>query len=118
MLSSLRSQIKSWERDFKLSHGRDPSIQDIKDQPPIGILSTLYSFFHSTTFYIAEKYKLYKKLSNAAHAVDTQPTSSPPTPPRSHKHATRPSQLLSKPRLVESTPPLSSYNPFSPVKKQ
>jgi hypothetical protein len=66
--------------------------------------------------YSAEKYKLYKKLSKAAaSAAETQPGPSPSTP---QKRDSRPSSLLSKPRVVESTAPLASYNPFSPVKNK
>ena len=35
-LAALRAEIKAWERDFRSKHGRDPSIQEIKDQPAIG----------------------------------------------------------------------------------
>jgi hypothetical protein len=101
---SLRSQIKSWERDFKTVHARDPTIQDIKLQPQIGILFRSKKMWLLFTTRPAEKYKLYKKLSKAA----AQPN--PPRPP--------PSLLLSKPRVVQPTPPLSLYNPFSPVKNK
>ncbi|KAF8560194.1 hypothetical protein OG21DRAFT_1480026 [Imleria badia] len=72
-LALVRAEIKCWERDFANKHARDPSVQDIREQPAI-----------------AEKYKLYKKLSKAAAA--------PRRPP-------------------ESVPPLPGFNPFSPVKK-
>ncbi len=35
-VAPLRAEIKAWERDFRASHGRDPSLQEIKDQPHIG----------------------------------------------------------------------------------
>ena len=35
-VAALRAEIKAWERDFRSKHGRDPSIQEIKDQPTIG----------------------------------------------------------------------------------
>ena len=35
-VAALRAEIKAWERDFRSKHGRDPSIQEIKDQPAIG----------------------------------------------------------------------------------
>ena len=38
-VATLRAEIKSWERDFRANHGRDPSIQEIKDQPAIGVWS-------------------------------------------------------------------------------
>ncbi|KIM88565.1 hypothetical protein PILCRDRAFT_2789 [Piloderma croceum F 1598] len=98
-VASVRSEIKTWERNFKDNHGREPSVQDIKAQPAI-----------------AEKYKLYKKLSKAAAtAAETQPGPSPSTP---QKRDSRPSLLLSKPRVVEPTAPLALYNPFSPVKNK
>lgn len=37
MLSSVRAEIKAWERNFKDEHGTHPSVQDIKQQPEIGI---------------------------------------------------------------------------------
>lgn len=39
-VAALRVEIKSWEREFKAKHGRDPSIQEIKDQPAIGTFSS------------------------------------------------------------------------------
>jgi hypothetical protein len=66
--------------------------------------------------YLAEKYKLYKKLSKAAAtAAETQPGAPPSTP---QKRDSRPLLLLSKPRVVEPTAPLALYNPFSPVKSK
>lgn len=35
-VSTVRAEIKSWERLFKQQHGRDPSVQEIKDLPDIG----------------------------------------------------------------------------------
>ncbi|KAG6381017.1 hypothetical protein JVT61DRAFT_5412 [Boletus reticuloceps] len=90
MSDLLRAEIKSWERDFASVHGRDPSVQDIRDQPSI-----------------AEKYKLYKKLSKAAAAAPASQT-----PPRSHSRLP-----ARKSRPTESIQPLPGFNPFSPVKK-
>jgi hypothetical protein len=116
-VASVRSEIKAWERSFKDSHGREPSVQDIKAQPAIGPSTASRSSFHLFNLsYAAEKYKLYKKLSKAAAtAAETQPGPSPSTP---QKRDSRPSLLLSKPRVVESTAPLALYNPFSPVKNK
>ena len=36
-VASLRAQIKAWERDFKSKFARDPTVQDIRDQPAIGV---------------------------------------------------------------------------------
>ena len=30
-VSAVRTEIKTWEREFKSAHGRAPSVQDIKD---------------------------------------------------------------------------------------
>lgn len=38
---SVRAEIKSWERQFKAENGREPSVQDIKDNPSIGSLQLL-----------------------------------------------------------------------------
>jgi hypothetical protein len=35
-LSTVRTEIKTWERTFKSINQRDPSIQDIREQPAIG----------------------------------------------------------------------------------
>ena len=90
-LDLVRADIKSWERDFASRHGRDPSVQDIRDQPRIGT-SSLYPTHSSSNSSTADKYKLYKKLSKAA-------------------------ATLPKSRPADSVPPLPGFNPFSPVKK-
>ncbi|KAF9650325.1 hypothetical protein BDM02DRAFT_1459970 [Thelephora ganbajun] len=87
-VAALRSEIKAWERDFKADNGRDPTIQDIKDQPDV-----------------AEKYKLYKRLNKAK----TQPS----TPPKRGQK-----QLISKSQAVKTEPSVVSTNPFSPVKNK
>jgi len=116
MIQSVKSEIKSWERDFKVKHARHPTVQDIKDQPPIGIYLHLINIRNSQPS-VAEKYKLYKKLSKAVAAADT-PNHPSSTPPRSQNLDTRISLLLSKPRVIESTEPLLIYNPFSPIKNK
>ncbi|KIK07485.1 hypothetical protein K443DRAFT_2347 [Laccaria amethystina LaAM-08-1] len=92
-ISELRADIKNWERAFKAKNARDPTINDIKLQP-----------------HIADKYKLYKKLS--------KPVVTPSTPPR----LPSPDHLLTMPaiRPIVQTAPLSTFNPFSPnkMKKQ
>ncbi|KAI6047795.1 hypothetical protein EDC04DRAFT_2886598 [Pisolithus marmoratus] len=106
-LAAVRAQIKAWERDFRSARGRDPSIQDIKDQP-----------------HIADKYKLYKKLSKSATApsFSSGPTPSasqnPSTPPRTHSSPSRTSTVVPKFRRAEAVAPLSGFNPFSPVKNK
>ncbi|KAG6336145.1 hypothetical protein ID866_2955 [Astraeus odoratus] len=106
-LAAVRAQIKAWERDFRSTRGRDPSVQDIKDQP-----------------HMAEKYKLYKKLSRFAAASSSTgppPTSSenPSTPPRTRPSAS-PSHTSLPPRsrMVQTVNPLPGFNPFSPVKNK
>ena len=129
-LSTLRSQIKSWEHDFKAQNARHPSVQDIKVQPHIGITSRS-SLTSQLTHLVApvKMYKLYKKLSKAAATgVETnldrqQPLSADPpsTPLKSSSDNRVPlagSLLLSKPRVVEKTAPSFSYNPFSPIKSK
>ncbi|OCH94726.1 hypothetical protein OBBRIDRAFT_823287 [Obba rivulosa] len=88
--SAVRAEIKAWERDFRAKHGRDPSIQEIRDQPTI-----------------AAKYKLYKSLKSSA-VPSTQPL--PSTPSRS--------SLLPKSRPVKIDPPAITANPFSPSKSK
>ena len=40
-VAALRAEIKAWERDFKALHGRQPSIDEIRQQPRIGTCSPL-----------------------------------------------------------------------------
>ncbi|KAI0673374.1 DNA replication and checkpoint protein-domain-containing protein [Trametes maxima] len=97
-LPVLKAEIKAWERDFKATHGREPSVQDIKQQPAI-----------------VAKYKLYKSLSKAASA----PPARPSTPPRSAPRQPQPSSsIIPKSRAIKVDPPLSTSNPFSPVKNK
>ncbi|KAI6107505.1 hypothetical protein EDD16DRAFT_1740207 [Pisolithus croceorrhizus] len=105
-LAAVRAQIKAWERDFRSARGRDPSIQDIKDQP-----------------HIADKYKLYKKLSKSVTTTTTTcPTPSasqnPSTPPRTRSSPSRTSAAIPKSRKAEAVAPLPGFNPFSPVKNK
>jgi len=41
-VSALKAQIKAWERSFRQTHGKDPSVQDIRDNPDIGKLEILF----------------------------------------------------------------------------
>ncbi|KAJ7446401.1 hypothetical protein B0H11DRAFT_1745867 [Mycena galericulata] len=102
-VSTLRTEIKGWERSFKATHGRDPSVQDIKKQPGL-----------------AEKYRKYKKLSKGVEpAPSTRPSNPPSTPPRTKsRDSAHPSLLLSRPRPIVAAQPLSGYNPFSPQKNK
>ena len=106
---ALRTEIKAWERDFKVDNGRDPTIQDIKDRPDLGAVTDLiinmYRKRRLPRFSPAEKYKLYKKLNKAK----TQPS----TPPKRQSK-----QLISKSQAVKVQPPVASTNPFSPVKNK
>ncbi|KAL1951454.1 hypothetical protein VTO73DRAFT_603 [Trametes versicolor] len=100
-VAALRVEIKSWEREFKAKHGRDPSIQEIKDQPAI-----------------AAKYKLYKSLSKAVSSR-SHPAARPSTPPSSApRQPQASSSILPKARAVKVDPPLTTSNPFSPVKNR
>ncbi|KAJ7193360.1 hypothetical protein GGX14DRAFT_589280 [Mycena pura] len=100
-VAALRTEIKTWERSFRAAHGRDPSVQDIKDQPGL-----------------AERYRQYKKLTKETVPPKKRPTP-PSTPPRSQsRDSTFPSLLLSKPRSITATEPLPGYNPFSPQKSK
>ncbi|KAL4241622.1 DNA replication regulator SLD2 [Abortiporus biennis] len=100
-VAALKSEIKKWEHEFRKKHGRNPSVQEIKDNPPI-----------------AEKYKLYKKLSkvHASSNPSSSKSSRPSTPPKSSKPST--TSLFSKPRAVITEAPQQSSNPFSPVKNK
>ncbi|KAF9566131.1 hypothetical protein CPC08DRAFT_740806 [Agrocybe pediades] len=108
-LASLRAEIKAWERSFKESNGRTPTVDDIKQNP-----------------LIANKYKLYKKLgketaSSTSSTTTTRPAHAPepPSTPRRAPRVKDPtSVLLSKSRAIQPAAPLAAFNPFSPQKKQ
>ncbi|CCM04206.1 uncharacterized protein FIBRA_06372 [Fibroporia radiculosa] len=104
-VASLRAEIKAWEREFRGMHSRNPSIQEIKDQPAI-----------------AAKYKLYKSLSKSSvYAPIVGPsTSRSSTPPGSQPRQTAPAStsLFAKSRAVKVDPPSQTSNPFSPVKNK
>lgn len=94
-LAAVRAQIKTWEREFRSAQGRDPSVQDIKDHP-----------------HIAEKYKLYKRITKAAAASSSNP------PPSQDPSSSLSSSRIPKPRPVTAVDPLPGFNPFSPVKNK
>ncbi|KAF8167715.1 hypothetical protein B0H34DRAFT_792410 [Crassisporium funariophilum] len=105
-LATVRSEIKFWERSFKDLNGRVPTVDDIKKNNDI-----------------ADKYKQYKRLSRTVASSSTtqtiRPNAPPSTPPRTRTTRPKdPSSILQlKSRVVESTAPLSTFNPFSPQKK-
>jgi hypothetical protein len=123
-ITALRTEIKAWERSFKVTNGRGPSVQDIRDQPQIGTLC-MHSHRHMAFISApspAEKYKLYKRLSKASAVAAvfsglSQSNDAPSTPPRSQPDA-RSSAILSNKRTIEPAGPLSTFNPFSPAKNK
>ncbi|KAF5384848.1 hypothetical protein D9615_001358 [Tricholomella constricta] len=105
-VSTVKADIKAWERSFRATNARDPTIQDIKLQPEI-----------------AEKYRLYKKLTKVTNKpvllTSAHTSSDPPsTPPRSRSRSHQPPSLIIQPRAIGTTAPLSSFNPFSPQKNK
>lgn len=52
-LTSVRAEIKAWEHEFRSTHARDPTVQEIKDRPEIGI--TLYPPFISEPYTIRDR---------------------------------------------------------------
>ncbi len=92
-LATVRTEIKTWERVFKDSQGRPPTLDDIKANNAIGAQPYICRDVLALMFYPADKYKLYKRLSKAA-ALSTvsqpsKPVASPSTPPRA-THAKAP----------------------------
>ncbi|KAF7307179.1 hypothetical protein MIND_00511500 [Mycena indigotica] len=62
-LASLKKEIKEWERSFRAKHGRDPTVDEIKQ---LGY---------------ADKYKQYKKLTkDASNKAKSRPLLSPARP--------------------------------------
>ncbi|KAK2461609.1 hypothetical protein APHAL10511_006072 [Amanita phalloides] len=72
---AVRAEIKLWEKAFRASNGRNPTVDDIRALPTI-----------------ADKYRLYKRLSKQALPDTSRP--------------------------VHSTAPLAACNPFSPAKNK
>lgn len=120
-LATVRTEIKTWERVFKESQGRPPTLDDIKANNAIGMQLYISHDVLTLKFYPADKYKLYKRLSKAATLlVSAQPSklaASPSTPPRSTHAKASTSILRSTSRAVEPSAPLAAFNPFSPQKK-
>ncbi|KAJ3754361.1 hypothetical protein EV360DRAFT_51806 [Lentinula raphanica] len=96
--TSVRAEIKLWERNFAKEHKRNPTVDDIR-----------------ANIQIANKYRLYKKLTKSAAPTNAgnNRKSGSSTPPRKSE---RTSSVISKSRTIETTSALSSYNPFSPQK--
>ncbi|KAF8807766.1 hypothetical protein BYT27DRAFT_7256320 [Phlegmacium glaucopus] len=103
-LNTIRAEIKNWERSFKQTRNRPPTVDDIKKDNVI-----------------ADRYKQYKKLSKALAPLTTslgmKSTAPPSTPPRITRPKDPPSLIPSRSRVVELTVPLNAFNPFSPQKK-
>ncbi|KAJ3784577.1 hypothetical protein GGU10DRAFT_23981 [Lentinula aff. detonsa] len=100
-VNSLRAEIKLWERAFQQENGKNPTVDDIRANNQI-----------------ANKYRLYKKLSKAAppiHPTDNRKSSSARSSTPLLK-TERSSSVISNSRALETTSALSSYNPFSPQK--
>ncbi|KAJ4485926.1 hypothetical protein J3R30DRAFT_3282898 [Lentinula aciculospora] len=95
-VASVRAEIKAWERSFYSKNERNPTVDDIRANQQI-----------------ANRYKLYKKLSKAAASSLNSGTSGGSS---SARPSQRPSSVISKSRALETTSALSSYNPFSPKK--
>ena len=43
-VAALRAELKTWERDFRSTHSRNPTVDEIKEQPAIGTWPALSSF--------------------------------------------------------------------------
>ncbi|KAJ7675363.1 hypothetical protein B0H17DRAFT_1081136 [Mycena rosella] len=99
-VSTLRTEIKSWERNFRATHGKDASIQDIKEEP--GLVQTVQEIVQRGRGGAAEE-----ALKSSIDAPRSQ-----------SRDAAHPSLLLSRPRAIAAAQPLSGYNPFSPQKNK
>ncbi|KAI0003764.1 hypothetical protein BJV74DRAFT_484913 [Russula compacta] len=102
-ISTLRAQLKAFEREFKARHHHPPSVDDIKNAG------------------FADKYKLYKKLFKLGNATRSLPENSlvpPCTPPRSVTPKSEiPISIIPRSRAVK-TETASASNPFSPSKNK
>ena len=120
-LTAIRAEIKNWERSFKQTRNRPPTVDDIKQDSVIGKFSSQPPFFIFYTVTLADRYKQYKKLSKALVPSNTtftvKSTASPSTPPRTTRPKDPPSLIPSRSGVVQPNGPLSAFNPFSPEKK-
>ena len=66
----------------------------------------------------AAKYKLYRSLSELTLSGSVSQTARSSTPPPSVPRQPRASYILPKARVVKVDPPVSTSNPFSPVKSR
>ena len=120
-LSAIRAEIKNWERSFKQTRNRPPTVDDIKKDGVIGKFSSYPTPVIFYTIALADRYKQYKKLSKAIVPSNTtltvKLTASPSTPPRTTRTKDPPSLIPSRSGAVQPNGPLSAFNPFSPQKK-
>ncbi|KAH9944180.1 uncharacterized protein BXZ73DRAFT_96673 [Epithele typhae] len=98
-LTTLRAEIKTWERAFRAENGRDPSVQEIKAQPAI-----------------AAKYKLYKSILKGTSSGNPLPSASGSSQPGPGPRQSP--SIIPKARAVKVDPPVLTSNPFSPVKNR
>ncbi|KAF8531899.1 hypothetical protein JB92DRAFT_3104585 [Gautieria morchelliformis] len=107
--TAVKAEIKTWEHEFRAHNGRSATIEDVKALP-----------------HIAEKYKLYKKLTKEVVHIRGErraDLAEPPRTPSPHEGRTRllssdaPAAILPKSRPVASSSKIETKNPFSPVKK-
>src|ERR1700729_3357443 len=105
MLSSLRSEIKSWERQFRLNNGRDPQIQDIKLQPPIGILQSLISIhcFTQNIQHSRQIQALQEAIQGRSCCRHTAHSKSPSIHPSSTNHASISTSIKTTRRRITPT---------------
>lgn len=94
-VAAVRTEIKAWEYAFKAEHGRHPTIQDIKDQPPIGLPC------HTPRLPTHLLTPILQPKSTSSTRNSTRPSSPPPRRPR---HPSYPSQRQSRqPHLLSPT---------------
>ncbi|KAI5481263.1 hypothetical protein MNV49_004883 [Pseudohyphozyma bogoriensis] len=87
--ASLKAELKAWEAQFRAAHGRDPTKQDIKQEPAI-----------------ADKYKEYNKAKTATTS-STRANAAPP-PPAAHEDAIFKTPTKPKPKRSTAHPSAST----------
>lgn len=113
-VAALRTEIKSWERDFKARNGRGPSVQEIKDQPAIGTSPSAHS---SCRVHLPPSRKIQTVQVPLKHRVFAFAIGCVPLYPAPFRATSTPasSSIVPKARAVKVDPPVSTSNPFSPV---
>ncbi|EGG05902.1 uncharacterized protein MELLADRAFT_116697 [Melampsora larici-populina 98AG31] len=81
-LTVIKSKLKTWEREFKKSNGRDPTKSDIKSNPEI---AKLYSTYNTTKSNDRKTSHSSKPSTSSTHISNSESTSCMQTTPQKQR---------------------------------